>query len=204
MHLFESLRIRRMAQLVLALVLGLALLTWGASSVVRATAREWFERDVNARARLVLVGAKHSLATAWYADPAALKRQLMELERDERVMGVAVCATDFTLRASTPGFPEEFGCWQVGSRVRAAGLNAGGHDGTAAWSSVVTLPAGRAFVSAMPVSNQNQQLGFAILLHDLSYIERREAQAQKFLLIAFGFLAVMALGVPMFVTKWAR
>ena len=43
-----------------------------------------------------------------------------------------------------------------------------------------------------------------ILLHDLSYIERREAQARTFLFVAFGFLAVMAFGVPMFVAKWAR
>ena len=58
--------------------------------------------------------------------------------------------------------------------------------------------------SVMPITNHGQQLGFAILLHDLSYIERREAQARTFLLIAFGFLAVMAFGVPMFVAKWAR
>src|ERR1035438_3472764 len=36
----------RMAQLILALLLGLALLTWAASSVVQTTARGWFERDV--------------------------------------------------------------------------------------------------------------------------------------------------------------
>ena len=66
------------------------------------------------------------------------------------------------------------------------------------------MPSGRVHVSASPVTSQGQDLGFAILLQDLSYIERREAQARTFLLIAFGFLAVMALGVPMFVAKWAR
>src|SRR5207249_152164 len=40
--------------------------------------------------------------------------------------------------------------------------------------------------------------------HDLSYIQQREAQAQTFLLVAFGVLAVMAFGVPMFAAKWAR
>ena len=46
----------RMARLILALILGLALLTWVASGVVQTTAREWFERDVNSRAKMVLVG----------------------------------------------------------------------------------------------------------------------------------------------------
>ncbi len=44
-----------MAQFVLTLLVGLALLMSAASGVVRTTAREWFERDVSSRAQLVLV-----------------------------------------------------------------------------------------------------------------------------------------------------
>ena len=128
----------------------------------------------------------------------------MALARDERVMGAAVCNADLTPRASTSGFPAEFGCWAVGSRVRAADPDGGSAGRLQEWSTVATLPTGRVHVSVMPISNQGQELGFAILLHDLSYIERREAQARTFLIVAFGILAVMAFGVPMFVAKWAR
>ena len=72
------------------------------------------------------------------------------------------------------------------------------------WSTIATLPTGRVHVSVMPIRNQGQELGFAILLTDLSFIEQREAKAQTFLIIAFGILAVMAFVVPMFVAKWAR
>jgi trehalose 6-phosphate synthase len=72
------------------------------------------------------------------------------------------------------------------------------------WSFASTLPTGRVLVSAMPIRIQEQDVGFAILTHDMSYVERREAQARTSLLIAFGFLAVMAFGVPMFVAKRAR
>ena len=58
-----------MAQFVLALLLGLALLTWAASSVVQTTARGWFERDVSSQGRLVLIGARPSLVNAWDGDP---------------------------------------------------------------------------------------------------------------------------------------
>src|SRR3954447_11820468 len=116
----------RMAQLVLTLLVGLALLTWAASGVVQTTAREWFERDVNSRAQLVLVGVADSLAHAWYEDPQHLQKQLTELTRDERVMGAAVCDTFLMPRASTPGFPEEFGCWAIGSRVRGSDPNGNG------------------------------------------------------------------------------
>src|SRR6266513_710274 len=145
----------RMAQFVLALILGLALLTWAASGVVQTTAREWFERDVSARSRLVLVGTRHSLANAWYGDPKNLQTQLLDIARDERVMGVAACDADLSLRVSTPAFPDEFGCWVVGSRARVTEENT---TGLREWSTVATLPSGRVHVSVMPVVNGSQQL----------------------------------------------
>jgi trehalose 6-phosphate synthase len=191
-----------MAQLILTLIMGLALLTWAASGVVQTT-REWFERDVSSRARLVLVGASQSLANVWYGSPKDLQEQLVEIAHDERVIGVAVCDANLTLRTRTPGFPEEFGCSAVGSRVRAAESNDDGGN-LREWSTVTALPTGRVHVIAMPITNQEQEVGFAILVHDLSYIERREAQARTFLLIFSGLLAILAFGVPMGVVKWAR
>jgi trehalose 6-phosphate synthase len=195
---------RRVAQFVLFLIVGLAVLTWAAAGVVRATASEWFERDVSSRARLALMGARQSLINNWQGEGSGLKKQLTELTRDERVMAVAACNPDFSLRASTPGYPEEFGCWSVGSRLRGSTAQDSGNP-VHGWSNIATLPTGRAYVSAMPIADAvDNQLGFAILIQDLSYIERREAQAEKFLLIGFLFLSAMAFGVPMFVAKLAR
>ena len=120
-------------------------------------------------------------------------------------MAVAACGDDLSPRSSTPGFPEEFSCSAVGSRVRATDAAAAGaeqqfHE----WSTVATLPTGRVQVSAMPITNQGQELGFAILVHDLSYIEEREAEARTFLIVVFGILAVLAFGVPMLAAKRAR
>src|SRR5450755_2408547 len=98
----------RTFQFILALLLALALLGWGASAVVHTTAREWFERDVSSRARLVLVGAGPGLAGSWNGDPKALQKLLMDLTHDERVMGAAACDAEFKPRASTPGFPDDF------------------------------------------------------------------------------------------------
>jgi trehalose 6-phosphate synthase len=193
-----------MARLILALIVGLALLMWAASGVVQTTAREWFERDVSSRAQLVLTGATQSLADAWY-NPKELEKQLVALARDERVMAAAACGDDLSPLASTPGFPEEFSCSAVGSRVRATDSIAGAPEPEIhEWSTVATLPTGRVHVIAMPISTGGQDLGFAILVHDLSYIERREAAARTFLLVAFGILAILAFGVPVLVAKRAR
>ncbi len=194
----------RVARFILALIVGLALLTWAASGVVQTTEREWFERDVNSRARLVLTSARQSLADAWN-DPANLQKQLLSLARDERVIGAEACNADLTTRSSTPGFPGEFSCLAVGPRV----LNADTAPGIAGhasheWETVAALPTGRVQVSAMPIMAQGQELGFAVLVHDLSFIERREEAAQTFLIVIFGILAVMAFGVPLLVAKRAR
>jgi len=193
-----------MARFILVLIVGLALLAWAISGVVQTTAREWFERDVNSRAKLVLTGARQSLADAWY-DPGNLNKQLVALARDERVMGASACSADLSTRSSTAGFPQEFSCLAVGSRVRAAEPVAGNQNGEFhQWSTVATLPTGRVFVSAMPISTQGQELGFAILVHDMSYIERRENAAQTFLFVVFGVLAVMAFGIPLLVARLVR
>jgi hypothetical protein len=92
----------------------------------------------------------------------------------------------------------------VGSRVRASDPRDEGDQQFHQWSTVATQPTGRVHVSVMPISNQGQELGFAILVHDLSFIERREAKARIFLIVVFGILAVMAFGVPMLVAKRVR
>jgi trehalose 6-phosphate synthase len=193
-----------MARFILALIAGLALLTWVVSGVVQTTASEWFVRDVNSRAALVLTGASQSLADAWY-NRVSLDQQLVALARDERVMGAEACDSDLKLRSSTPGFPEEFSCLAVGPRVRAAEPHLGNADQSFHnWSTEATLPTGRVQVTAMPIMAQGQQLGFAILVHDLSFIDRREAAAQTFLLVVFGLLAVLAFGIPLLAAKRAR
>jgi trehalose 6-phosphate synthase len=198
----------RVARLILALILGLALLTWAVSGVVQTTVRQWFERDAQSRARLVLVGAQQALADVWY-DPTSLSKQLTTLARDQLVLGAVACNSDFTTQAITPGFPAEFSCLAVGPRVRdtrpsAHNAGAGATDGLHEWSTVSALPTGRVLVNAMPIMDQGQEMGFAILVHDLSYIEKRENQAQTFLIAIFGALAILAFGIPLLAARRAR
>ncbi|MBN8732618.1 MAG: trehalose-6-phosphate synthase [Acidobacteria bacterium] len=195
----QGILLPRMAQLVLALILGLAILTWVASGVVETTARGWFERDVGDRSRLVLVSAGPSLAGAW-SNQSSLGQHLAELARDERVMGAAACGLDLQPRAATPGFPTDFGCWAIGARLRSGGAGSSIRE----WSTVADPPSGRIHVSVMPVSSEAGQLGFSILLHDLSYIQIREEKARSFLLAAFCLLALLALLLPVFAARWAR
>ncbi len=194
----------RLARFILGLLIALALLTWAVSGVVQTTTREWFERDVSVHAQLAMVSATRSMADAWY-DPEGLQKQLDAIDRNQHVIGVAACNADLTTRSLTPDLPEDFRCQEVGVRVRILNSGVGGaNPKLQPWSTIATLPTGRVYVAAMPVISQGQVLGFVILAHDLSYIERREARAQTFLLVVFGILAVLAFGVPLLVARRVR
>ncbi len=194
----------RIAQIILGLIVGLALLAWAASGVVETTAREWFERDVTSRGHLALLSASHSISNSWY-DPVELGNLLAGIARDERVIAVDACNADFSMRSSTPGFPQEFNCLEVGPRVRVD--EASGDEWMQSfreWNTIATLPTGRVQVSTIPITGAQGEVGFVTMVQDLSYIERREARARTFLIVIFVILAITAFGVPLIVAKRAR
>ncbi len=194
----------RIARLILGLLAGLALLTWVASGVVETTAREWFERDVSSRAHLFLTAANRSLAQAWN-NPQELHSDLMTIARDERVMAAAACGMDLSTRAETAAFPAEFNCVEVGARMVIAAPSGGEEQPSyREWSTIATLPTGRVHVSAMPVRANGQELGFAILVQDLGYIQKREDRARTFLIAISVLLAITAFGVPLVAARRAR
>jgi trehalose 6-phosphate synthase len=186
-----------------ALVLGLALLSGAVYAIVQKTSREWFERDLRLRARLAVSGARWSLVAHWQREQrAALRDLLTEITHDERITAAAACATDLTLLARTAEFPEQLTCADLGARVRPAAESE--PSDWAQWHSVVALPGGETHVSVVPLRDRDRTLGFAVLVHDLTFIELRESRMRQFLLLAFGFLAVAASAVTLVAARLFR
>ena len=182
---------RQALRFILALVAGLALLTWGASVVVSRTTRAWFERDMLLRAQLAVSGARETLVSHWAArQQAELRTSLVELTHDERIMAAAACAADLTplaahRRLSRPALLRAAGTrGSPGRRLSCRELD---HVGVG-----VLGAGGQVHATAIPIVVDDRPLGFVVLVHDLSFVERREATTRQFLLMAFGFLALAA------------
>src|ERR1700688_4280094 len=110
---------RPMMKFLLGLVLSLAILTWVTAVLVQRTTRRWFVNDVRLRAELVVRGAREALSNHWDDyDRRELRRILEEITRNDRIMAAAACTADLTLLTSTPGFPPQFSCGDVGAHVR--------------------------------------------------------------------------------------
>jgi len=182
---------RRAVRFVIALVFGLGLLTWAGSVIVHGTTREWFEKDVSLRAQLAVSGARRGLVANWDQQHVVeLATLLSDIAHDERIMAVAACAADSSLLARTRDFPAELSCASMGIHVRPDPEAPAAAWQT--WNSVVELPGGTVHVSAIPLLETERPLGYLVLVHDLSFVERRAEQTQRYLLLAFGFLALAA------------
>jgi trehalose 6-phosphate synthase len=181
----------RALRFALLLVAGLAMLTWVALIVANKTARRWFERDIALRAELAVSGSRRAIVSYMREQEwKELNALLAEISRDERIMGAGACTSELRLVARTREYPARFGCREVAPYVRSGADSPPAQWGP--WVSFEELPGGKVHVSAFPMFDQDIPLGFVVLLHDFSFVERREATMRQFLLAAFGVLAACA------------
>ena len=173
----------------LLLIIGLALLTWTASLLVGHTMRTWFHRDLGMRARLAVNSAKPALLFYWQnGDREAIRHLLSGITRDERIVAAAACGPDESVVA-TPEYPAAFSCASIRKHVMSDGA-VSTESAWQEWTSVEQAPHGKFFLSAVPIHRDTTPVGFVVLVHDLTYVDSREARTQKFLIIAFGILAL--------------
>lgn len=174
-----------------AVVIGIALLTGIAWFAVSRTTAGWFEKDIGLREELALNGARRSLVEAWRADRTTrLKDILEDVTHDERILAAGLCDGALKPVARTSGFPEKISCESFASLGAGGSAPQGPQDRSSRTD--FELPGGRVHASALPVLDGETYLGFVVLVHDLSYVDRRDASLRNLMLLAFGILALVA------------
>jgi trehalose 6-phosphate synthase len=189
----------RGVRFVLLLILGLGALTFGATVVAHRTASSWFKQDLNLRARLAVTGARSALAGNWQGDASTLTALLNELTADERLLAACACSLDGQTLAQTSNYPTQFPCSELLERRMGPEHVA---DAEGFWSDEEELPSGSVHLSVVPVSDQEQVLGYAVIVQDLAYAEARQARARTYVLIAFGILALCAAVITIIVARY--
>ncbi|HET9886812.1 MAG TPA: hypothetical protein VFR10_04805, partial [bacterium] len=181
------------------LVVGLAILTWVAYDVLTGTNRSWIESDLALRSRLAIAVAHPTIVQQLQdGNSRGLTALLTDIARDSRILAVAVCSPEGKLVAHTQNYPEQLTCRDLQSH---SGRN--GADPNEPWWLVTKLPSGSLHVSAVPILDGAQPLGTAILVHDLSFLERREEDTRKGVLVAFAVLALSASFVTLLAARLA-
>ncbi|MFY9343842.1 MAG: trehalose-6-phosphate synthase [Planctomycetota bacterium] len=186
---------RRSAKFLVALLLGLGVLALTGWFVLDRTTSGWFERDLHLRCNLAAGAARRSLVRNWN-ESAGLAAVLEDITRDERILAAAACSPGGDVLASTQAFPRELALREL----LVAGLD------PAERSTTAELARGRVHLAAVEVAGPAGPLGFVVLVHDLSFVARRETTTRNLLLTAFFVLAVAAAVVTWFAARlaWRR
>ncbi|HEU4383195.1 MAG TPA: trehalose-6-phosphate synthase, partial [Anaeromyxobacteraceae bacterium] len=170
---------RYVLRVMLPLLVFLGAIAWGGATLMNATIRRWFERDVALRAQLAVSGAQEGLVEHWRAgNRQRVGRLLDEMARDERVLGVGACGAGAEPLASTRDFPDGPWCRTIGAQVRANGED--GRPAWRAWTEVRQLRGGPVHIAAVPVGDAAGPVGFVLVLHDMAYVARREQETWQF------------------------
>jgi trehalose 6-phosphate synthase len=176
-----------MALRVLAPLLGiLAALSWGATQFINKTNRAWFQRDVALQARLVTSGAREVLAAhVRSGDRRKLAAVLDDIARDDRILAASVCSPSMTTQARTGAVAPRYACEALAGRI--------GPDAPRDGLDLLEEPdGGLVHAAVVPVVDQGEVVAHLAVVHDLSFVARREAAMRRFTAGAFGVVAILA------------
>lgn len=182
---FRSFHLSLRFILPLALVLGL--FAYAVVPLVDNLTVRWFVRDLDARSQSLAAALQEPLAE--YIPQGSEKRitQLFDRAlRDERLYAMAFCDPTGKLMYKTSTYPTTLGC-RMGQEMneRRAAL--------------VSFPQGALHVSESPLEQESEYLGKLILVHDMSFIERRSADTKKYVILLFTIMAIVISLITVFV-----
>ena len=163
-----------------ALFASLALVAWGASALFNRQILAWAERDTGMRARLAASAAGPSLRRA---NELAAQGLLDSMVRDVRFLGAALCRRDGQVEVTSTAFPEALGCASLPVEAREAG--------ELGWDRTVEGPTGAVRQTVVPVVEEAGHPGLLLLLHDLSYVERRADTTRRYAFLAFAIVGLL-------------
>jgi trehalose 6-phosphate synthase len=153
------------------LVLILAATAYLAVPLMDKLTLRWFARDLDMRGNLVANALSESVADALQYSRTRRVESLFERAlQDERLVGIAWCSEADEVGHRTAQFPKDLTCG------KAEELSVGRDP-------ALKLDGGPVHISVHPITSEAGPMGRLVLLHDLSFIERRSQDTRKYLII---------------------
>ncbi len=152
---------------------------------------EWFRSDVELRSQLVMHSMEEPLAdlVGQEGEPR-LHAYLAKVTADERLLAILVCRPDGTTIIKTDRAPPSITCQNDATLEPAV-------------TRVVQLSSGSVQVSRFDFDTAQPVPYRVLMLHDLSFVDRRQRTARDFLLVFFG-IAVLLLALLVVLVAWLQ
>ena len=178
--------LRLSLRFLLPLALAMLAMAYFTVPVVDSLTLRWFVRDLDIRASTIGRALEEPLLDA--VETEAWRRVDPQLERvasDERLLALGVCNVDGDLVRKTRLMPSGLDCRKV-ERPGEGG-------------SMVRLPRGPVHVTAIPLRRGDVHGATLLLVHDLSFVERRSQDTRRYVIILFTVLGMMLALISMLV-----
>lgn len=160
----------------------LALMAAALTPLVDDLVGRWFQHDLEIRSRLIFNSVEDSLPGLLH-NPARHEMTLLfdRIAEDERVLAIGWCSTSGQLETTSKAWPKALGCLPAKS---AAPLFKTEHLGN-----------GGVLYAGFPVVTARGETGQMVILHDLSFVERRSLDARLYLWALLAVLGAAAAAV---------
>ncbi|QJR14072.1 alpha,alpha-trehalose-phosphate synthase (UDP-forming) [Usitatibacter palustris] len=169
------------------LAIALGLIAYVVAPLVDQLTLRWFVRDVDIRAKLIATAVQEPLVELLGQkgrDEARVLRVEAFFNRilqDERLFAIGFCDNHRALVYRTPTLPQNAVCPPAGVEPEKTGR-------------ILVEPSGTLHVAASPLEVDGQRLGELLIVHDMSFIQRRSADTRTYLIYLFAAIgAVVAL-----------
>jgi trehalose 6-phosphate synthase len=174
---------------ILPLAAVLTLIAYGLVPLVDQLTFKWFVRDIDIRTRLITNTIQDSLIPLVNEGSKGKVIKLFQrVTRDDRLYAIGFCDPNDNLVYKTPTFPVEIQCKETPE------INSGS-------GRVLNLPTGAVHIAVNSIEEEGSKIGRLILIHDMSFAQKRSADTKKYIFYLFILLgAVMSL-VTVFIAQ---
>jgi trehalose 6-phosphate synthase len=157
---------------IIPLMLALAAIAYSVVPLVDQLTLRWFVRDLDIRAELVANSLQEPLQEQLLGGkPAKIQAYLGRLIQDERLYGLGFCPQAGALIA-TKGFP---------AALRCDGLDRFGNPE----ARLLESEQGSLHVAVRVIEHEGSVLGRLVLVHDMSFVERRSEETKRYVFYFF-------------------
>jgi trehalose 6-phosphate synthase len=161
------------------LALVLASLAYAVIPLVDSLTLKWFVRDLDIRADLIGRTVEGTLADLLTAESKTkLLAYFNRMIQDERLFAIGFCDRDNRLAYKTQTYPEGIPC--EGKGAVEAGQTA-----------LLNVPRGAVHVAAVGIENNGRLLGRLMLVHDMSWVQRRSSDTKWYLFYLFAVIGAV-------------
>ena len=169
---------------IIPLAVALAAIAYAVVPLVDNLTLKWFVRDLDIRTKLIATAVQEpfvELLTERTRDKVRLERVQALFNRilqDERLFALGFCDAAGALVYKTPTLPRDSTCRPHHAPPEETGR-------------VLRDAHGALHVSSNPIVLEGRQLGELLIVHDMSFIERRSADTKKYIFYLFAAIAAV-------------